>query len=174
MALELVEGLSVVRCRNNCPWRQMIPVEVGNGPDVANVIENDVVFALARLGVLALQLELLRACMILKGSEIKAGIGRDHIRRLLLEGIATAALASIFCMLRSACTVFVLDAAEVPEEQGVSARCQVVPAEVCKLDDMDFGLVLVQGLDDWGLRGMHLRRGAADQVVGLADVENLD
>lgn len=36
----------------------MIPVEVGNGPDVANVIENDVIFALACLGVLALQLEL--------------------------------------------------------------------------------------------------------------------
>jgi hypothetical protein len=45
----------------------MIPVEVGNGPDVANVIENDVIFALACLGVLALQLEPLRSCMILEG-----------------------------------------------------------------------------------------------------------
>jgi hypothetical protein len=53
-------------------------------------------------------------------------------------------------MLR-ACAVFVLDAAEVPEEQGVSARCQVVPAEVCKLNNVYFGLVLVEGLDYWGL-----------------------
>jgi hypothetical protein len=95
----------------------MIPVEVGNGPDVADVIENDVIFALACLGVLALLLELLRSCMILEGPEIKAGVGYDAVRRLLLKGVAAAALASIFCMLRGArCAVFVLDAAEVPEE----------------------------------------------------------
>ena len=35
--------------------------------EINNVIENDVIFALACLGVLALQLELLRSCMILEG-----------------------------------------------------------------------------------------------------------
>ena len=57
VALQLVERLGVVRGRNYRPWRQMIPVEVGNGPDVPNVIENDVILALACLRVLYLFLE---------------------------------------------------------------------------------------------------------------------
>lgn len=50
----------------------------------------------------------------------------------------------------------------------------MVPAEVCELDNVYFGLVLVEGLNYWGLRGVDLWRRAADQVVGLANVENLD
>ena len=140
VALELIEGLSVVRGGYYSPWRQVIPVEVGNGPDVANVIENDVILALARLRVLHLFLELRRAWVILERTEVEASVAYLAVRAVLVQGTA-AALASIFCMLgsaRGAWKLFVLDGAEVPEQQGVPARGQVVSAEVGELNDVHF------------------------------------
>lgn len=102
----------------------MIPVEVGNGPDVADVIENDVIVALACIRVLYLFLQFCGALVVLEGAKVEAGVGGLAIRSVLLEDIATAALASNFCMLgctRGALKLFVLDGAEVPEQQGVAA-----------------------------------------------------
>ena len=141
MALQLVERLSVVRGRDDGPRRQMIPIEVGNGPDVADVIENDVILALACFRILSLRQQFRLALMVLEGAEVEAGVGWRPVRPLLLKDVAVAALATDFCMLRSArgaLKLFVLHVAEVPEQQGITARCQVVPAEICEFDDVHF------------------------------------
>lgn len=114
--------------------------------------------------------------MILERTEIEASITYLPIGTVLVQDIA-AAFASIFCMLgsaRGAWKLFVLDGAQVPEQQGVPARCQVVAAKVCEFHDVHFRLVLVQGLDDRVLRHVDLCWRRTDQIVGLADVENLD
>ena len=119
----------------------MIPIEVGNGPDVADVIENDVILALACFRVLSLLLEFCLALVVLEGAEVEAGVGWQPVRPILLKDVAAAALASNFCMLgsaRGALKLFVLDGAEVPEEQGVTAGCQVVPAEIREFHDVHF------------------------------------
>lgn len=126
MALQLVERLSVVRGRDDGPRRQMIPIEVGNGPDVADVIENDVILAIVCFCVLSLLLEFCMALVVLEGAEVEAVVGWQPVRPVLLKDIAATALASNFCMLgsaRGALKLFVLDGAEVPEQQGVTAGC---------------------------------------------------
>lgn len=102
----------------------MIPIEVGNGPDVPDVIQDDVVLALACFGVICLFLVLRRTRVILKCAEVEAVVDRLAVRTILFENIAGAALASSFCMLgraRCALKLFVPDVAEVPEQQRVSA-----------------------------------------------------
>lgn len=101
----------------------MIPVEVGNGPDVPDVIKNYVIVGLACLWVLSLFLELCGARVILEGAEVEAVVGWQPVGHLVLKDIA-GALGSIFCLLgsaRGALLLFVLDGAQVPEQQGVTA-----------------------------------------------------
>ena len=102
----------------------MIPIEVGNGSDVSDVIKDDVVLALACLGVICLLGKLRWTRMILISSEIEAIVDWLTVYSILLKDITSAALASIFCVLRRArraLILFVPDGAEVPEQQRVSA-----------------------------------------------------
>ena len=60
--------------------------------------------------------------MVLEGAEVEASVRWLPVRLVLLKDVAV--LASIFCMLgstRAALQLFVLDGAEVPEQQRVSA-----------------------------------------------------
>ena len=102
----------------------MVPIEVGNGPDVPDVIKDDMVLALACLWVLWLFLLLHWTLASLKCAEIEADIGGLRADSIFFEEIAGAIFATIFRMLgcaRRALQLFVPDGAEVPEKQRVPA-----------------------------------------------------